>query len=437
MKGRVMRVTKIYIKRLMPLPLLLVCLSPVYANQIKGSLMATTLISDNTLKKPIDPIEERQNLYQAGVIADYSNWLVDADASYQWNAQEFTENSQDDERYVDGSSRVNFGKKDDPAALEVSHSQRMLLITPDAVGLTSNQQEREIISVLPEIRKKIFDADRIALSGQFVRVKFPDNNLQNSERDGFSFSWVHPLSNTNLVQALIQQQNITFENYPSADYKLSASMLAYAVELRKFKYRIELGYNESGPGEGEKQSAPAYKIIATYQAGYNQFDISAGRTLTDTSFGNGNLDNNVTLPGSDGMSLDINRIDRVDAELKWETSGICSRCAFALSVSATQDEYLEKDEKSLSTFTNARFAYSFSTAAKIALSGARSEQDFENEIVAKDYTLNYVAVEYSYQFLNGVNVRLVGRNEDRKTTAETAEGTYEENIYSVGLGYKF
>ncbi|MEN0037242.1 MAG: hypothetical protein AAGC78_09245 [Cellvibrio sp.] len=432
-----MSVKRFYTKRFLSIPIFLVCLNPANANEIKGSLTATSLVSDNTLKKPVDPIEERQNLYQAGLMADYSNWLVDADASYQWNAQEFTENSQDDERYVDGRSRVNFGKKDDPAALELSHSRRMLLVTPDAVGLTSNQQEREIISVLPELRKRIFNADVVTLGAQLVQVNFPDNDLQDSEREGFSLGWVHPLSRTSLLQAFVQQQNIKFENYPLADYRLSASMLAYAVELRKLRYRIELGYNESGPDDGIKQTAPAYKVIATYESGYNQVDITLGRELTDTSFGNGNLDNNVTLPGSDGMSLDINRIDRVDAELKWETSGICMRCAFALSVSANQDEYLEKDEKSVSIYTNGRFVYSFSSAAKVSLSGARSEQDFKNEIVAKDYTLNYVSLEYSYQFLNGLSIRLVGRNEDRKTTSERAEGTYQENIYSIGLGYKF
>lgn len=430
-----MGVKKKYLKRFVPVPLLLICLHPVCANEIKGSLTATSLVSDNTLKKSIDPIEERQNLYQAILIADYTNWLVDAVANYRWSAEEFTKNSQEDERYMDGSSQIEFGKKEDPLGLEASHSRRRLLTTPDAIGLAANQQEREVISVLPEIRKNIFDANRVSLGGQFVRVKFPDNGLQNSERDGLSLGWVRPLTSTSVLQAIVQQQDITFENYPLADYKLSSSMLAYAVELRKLQYRIELGYNESGPDEGVKQTAPTYKLIATHQAGYNQFGLSVGRTLTDTSFGNGNLNSNVTLPGSDGMSLDINRIDRVDAELKWETGAICLRCVFSASIAATQDDYLERDEKSESVYSQARFTYSLSNAAKITLSGARSEQDFESEVVAQDYTLDYISLEYSYHFSNGVNLRLVGRQEDRSTIAEN--GSYEENIYSIGLGYTF
>jgi hypothetical protein len=432
-----MRVKNKYIRRLAPVPLLFIVLSPAHANQINGSLMATSLVSDNTLKAPVDPIEERQNLYQVGVTADYSNWLVDALANYQWYAQEFTENSQEDERYLDGSSSVVFGKQEDPVGLEVSHSQRMLLITPDAVGLTANQQEREIISVLPEVRKNIFGANRVALGGQLIRVKFPDNDLQNSERNGITFSWLRPLTRTSVLQAVVQQQDVKFKHYPLADYKLSSSTLAYAVELRKLNYRIELGYNESVPEEGTKQTAPTYKFIATYQTGYNQFDISVGKTLTDTSFGNGNLDSQAPLPGSDGMSLDINRIDRLNAELKWETGAVCLRCSLSASVAVTDDEYLERDEELQGIYTQARFAYSLSNSSTISLSGARSKQDFENEIAGRDYTINSVSLEYTYDFSSGLIFRLVGRQEDRRAPTENAVGTYEENIYSIGLGYKF
>lgn len=432
-----MSVKKIQIKLLVPVPLLFISLNSVYANQISGSVRATSLVSDNTLKQYVDPIEERQNLYQASLMADYSNWLVDVDANYNGTSHEYTENSQEDERYVNGSSSIVFGKKEDPLALTVSHSQRMLLITPDAVGLTANQQEREIISVFPEIRKRIFDADRISLSGQFERVRFSKNSFQDSERNGAALNWVHPLNSVTLLQVILQQQSIEFENFPIADYDLSSSMLAYGVELRKLQYRIELGYNQSGPKIGEKKSAPAYKISAIYESGYNKFDLSSSRMLTDSSFGNGNLDGNFPLPGSDGMSSSIESVDRSDVAFSWSTTGVCTRCVVSASVSATQDEYLEKDEKSQRFFTQLNFAYSFSDAAKLVLSGGRSNEDFKNQLIARGYSIDYVSLTYTYQFSNGINVHLLGRNEDRQGEDGVIDGTYEENIYSVGLGYSF
>lgn len=104
-----------------PVSILFVVCGQVSANQIGGSLSATSMFSDNTLKQSQAPIEERQDFYQLGVLADYSNWLVDADINYQFVEQQYAEHSQEDESYANGSSNVVFGKDDDPLALELSH----------------------------------------------------------------------------------------------------------------------------------------------------------------------------------------------------------------------------------------------------------------------------------------------------------------------------
>lgn len=432
-----MRVKPKFDLRTVPAMVLFLSCAQAHANQINGSLKATSLFSDNTLKKSQEPMDERQDLYQAGFTAGYSNWLVDAAANYEWVSQRYAENSQVDEEYADGNSSVIFGKSEDPFAVELNHSRRMLLTTPDAVGLTENQQERDVISVLPEIRKNIFGADRISLGGQFVRVNFPENELQNSKRKGYSLGWLHPLSKTSALQASAQQQKITFDHYPLADYTFNSSMVAYAVALRKLKYRLEFGFNESDPESGDKEGAPSYKLSAMYLNGFNQIDFSVSRVLTDTSFGNGNLENSNAVPGSDGLSLDIDRVDRTSAELKWQTEVVCSRCLFSAGVSAVEDDYLEKDERSLSVYTQSRFSYSFSNAANLSLGLTRSDVDFDNTSIAQDYELNYLSIEYAYHFVNGLNFRLAGKKEDRKATNENGDGTYKENVYSIGLGYNF
>ncbi|MFB2351325.1 hypothetical protein, partial [Priestia megaterium] len=85
-------------------------------------------------------------------------------------SRQYAEQSQTDDRYAEGNSNVVFGKEEDPLALELNHSRRILLITPDAVTLAENEQEREMISVLPEIRARIFKADRLFLSGEFMQI---------------------------------------------------------------------------------------------------------------------------------------------------------------------------------------------------------------------------------------------------------------------------
>lgn len=432
-----MRTKKMPLKRSYPMAILYFSCAAAQANDIKGSLAASSMFSDNTLKTSEAHLDERQDLYELGISADYSNWLIEAEANYNWVSHKYAEESQPDDRYADGSSSILFGKQEDPLALELNHSRRILLITPDAVALSQNQQEREVIAALPEIRKRIFSADRLSLGGQFVRVSFPENELQDSRRDGFALGWLHPLSAASFLQLNAQQQKISFDYFSLADYTYSGAMLVYGVELRKLKYNLELGYNQSEPDSGEEQGAPAYKLSANYVSGFNKLDITASRTLTDTSFGSGNLDVTAGLPGSDGSSPVADRMDRTSAELNWQTQVICTRCQFSTGLSAIEDDYLEKDEKSFSLYTRMRFSYSFSQAANLSLGMARADVDFDNDSISRDYELNTISVEYAYYFKNGINTRLSARNEDRVSAIENGEGTYDENIYSIGLGYNF
>ncbi|WP_331344901.1 hypothetical protein [Cellvibrio sp. UBA7661] len=434
-----MRSKKIHIKSSYPLAILSLCCATAQANDIKGSLSATSLFSDNTLKTRENPIEERQDFYKVGISADYANWLVDAEAKYEWVSRQYAEQSQPDDRYAEGNSSVIFGKEEDPLALELNHSRRILLITPDAVALAQNEQEREVISVLPEIRARVFAADRLFLSGEFMQVSFPDNELQDSQRDGAAFGWLHPLSAVSLLRLNARQQKISFEHFPAADYAFSSAMLAYGVELRKLKYGLELGYNQSKPEEGDKEGAPSYLLSISYLGGFNQFDLSASRVLTDTSLGNGNLEGVSGVPSSDGLTQAVNKIDRSSASLNWQTQIICTRCQFSIGLSGVEDDYLEKDETSVSVYARGRFTYTFSSASNLSLSVVKSDVDFDSQSAIRDHELNTVSVEYMYSFDNGLNARLGARKEERKSKeeSENAYGTYTENIYSIGLGYNF
>lgn len=411
---------------------LLVC-NPVYANDISGSIDASSLMSDNSRKQAENPVEERQDTYQAGLKADYSNWLVDAELGYQFYARKFAEHSQPDEEYADGSSTLVFGKAEDPAALSLQHSRRRLLTTPDAVDLVSNQQDREIITAEPEIRKKVWGADKLYIRGQASRISFPDNDLQNSKRNGYSLGWVHPMSRASILQIFAQQTEITFDELPVSDYTYATTMASYAVKLRQLSYQVEVGYNQNKPEVGEEEGAPSYRLTVEYLAGYHQLELSASRMLTDTSFGNGNEEGVNPLPGNDGLNVDIDRIERSSADARWTTQVLCDRCTFYIGGSVVIDDYLEKEQESSSKFAHLGLSYAFSNASSLHLRESRSDVDFDGGLLARSYELTNTSVEYSYRFHWGLGVRLFGRQEER-TSAETS---YTEKSYGGGLNYIF
>lgn len=426
---------KLHPASMLPLSLMLLIANYSVANDFGASVSANSLMSDNAAKSADEPIDERQDTYQLGLTADYVNWLVDADVNYNFYAQKFAEKSQVDDEYLDGSATLEFGKAQDPLGLVLSHSSRMLLQSPDAVDLRENQQEREIISAAPILRKRIFGADTIFLQGQASLVSFPDDDNQNSKRNSLSLGWTHPLSKISTVQFSAQQSEVSFDSQPTADYDLADATIAYSAQLRKINYRVEVGYNELSREFGESQGAPSYNASLGYTNGFHQISASLGREITDTSFGNGNIDEATPIPGSDGLSQNLDQIDRKKANLDWQTSVICSRCTFLVGLSLMEDDYLERDEISLNTYARTSFIYALSNAANITLRVDRSKYDFKNSQIGNNYAMNYFSLEYSYRFLNGFDVRLFARKEERD--ADLIQTNYDENVYGGGVGYFF
>lgn len=430
-----MSIKKLIPADLLSLSVMLLVSAQSNANDFGASLSANSLMSDNTTKTANDPVEERQDVYRLGVTANYLNELIDANVNYNLYAQKFAEHSQPDDEYLDGSSNLEFGKEHDPLGLVLSHSSRMLLQSPDAVDLIENQQEREIISAAPILRKRVFGADTIFLQGQATLVSFPDDDSQDSKRNSLSLGWTHPLSKISMLQFSAQQSDVNFDSQPTSDYSLDNVMAAYSAQLRKLNYRIEVGYNKLSRELGENQGAPSYDASVGYATGYHQFNFSLGREITDTSFGSGNINEATPIPGGDGLAQNIDQIDRKKANLDWQTTLICGRCSFSVGLSYVEDDYLERDDTSVNIYARSAFTYALSNASSLTLRMDRSKYDFENDLIGSNYSMNYFSLEYSYRFLNGFDVNLFARKEERD--ADQVLSNYDENVYGAGVGYYF
>lgn len=420
------------------LSLLLLAINQTHANDFDATVSVRSQLSDNSKKTPAaeEPIEERQDIYRLGLRGSHSNWLIDADVDYQLYAQKFAKHSQEDEEYADGSANLVFGKDHNPLGLELSHSRRMLLRSPSDVALLQNLREREIISAQPILRTRISAADWIYVRGRAENVRFiGEDNNQDSKRNGGSIGWAHAISKTSAINLGGHYTDISFDQLSELDYSLAGVNLAYTVKLRNLDYVVDIGYNETSPEIGEKEGAPTYNFRLGYDTGYHLFEAYAGRQITDTSFGSGNLVRPGEIPGADGFSPDLGQIDRKTVGLTFSTKVICARCTFTLGASLTDDDYLERENDLRNTYYRSRFAYSISNASRISLQLDRAEYNQERELLSVDYEVNYLSLEFIHTFVNGFDIRLFGRTEER--TGEQVENNYKENIVGVGLGFVF
>ena len=403
---------------------------------LSGSLRAMTGQSDNSYKTYTDKLAEQQNEYGLDLNSRYSNSFMEFDAGYQMQEQQFAKESQVNKSTLEGRANFLLGKPTDMADLRLSHSRSTLLKAPTQVNLTNNQEEREIFTATPTLRARLSPADRLQLTGDLTNIKFLESDLLNSSRQGLNATWLHSNSAIQKMQISLQTVDVKFKNLVGVDYSMQQAMLGYRVKLRKLNYAIDLGYNQSEPEAGEAFNSPVYTVTLGYSAGLQDFTLSSGQVITDTSFGGGNGSAVSGLPTSDGSGQGTGRLKREDSRFGWTSDSFCARCSLAATVFEQRDTYLETANKvDTQTGGNLDFSYRFTDAANVRFFITRSKMKFDGAIASTPYVLTLARAEYTYAFRGGLSMSLQYEEERRKQ--EIKIQSYLERFLGISLAYAF
>src|SRR5690606_9203050 len=111
--------------------------------------------SDNAERTPDGGLSEWQDKYALGVYGDYENSLVTLEADYTASMHRYEKDSQPRREMLEGSSSLRLGKEHQLFDVLFVHSRYGVLNEPDAVDLLSNQDERQIVAVVPTFHAPI------------------------------------------------------------------------------------------------------------------------------------------------------------------------------------------------------------------------------------------------------------------------------------------
>ena len=140
--------------------------------------------------------------------------------------------------------------------LEFKHARSKLLSTPDAIDISDNQDGRETLSVIPRLKKRMSSSDLVIASVDYTQTHFLKNRLNDSERLSALLNWLHQSSEVNQLNLQVQRTDISFDQFPSADYIYSSAVATYSTQLRKLAYTLAAGYNRSERSDDETYSSP-------------------------------------------------------------------------------------------------------------------------------------------------------------------------------------
>lgn len=404
----------------------------VQARDFSARISAKSAESDNALKTAEAPIDERQDTYQLTVSGDYDNTFLKAEVDYTGSEERFAENSQERRRYLEGDSMLLLGALTDPVDIQFKHSSTALLGTPDAIDITDNQDERESLSIIPRLKKRMSAADLVIAAVDITQTSFEKNNLNDSERASAQLSWLHQSTKVNQLSLQGQYTDIAFENFPRADYVYSSAVATYSTELRKLAYSVAAGYNRSERADDVTYGSPTYAFSATYNDPLNSLQLMLGQMITDSSMGSGTLSN--LDPLADGDSLyKVDQIERRSASLTWVGSFICDNCTLTASLHSSTDDYVVLPDEIKNQGASLGFSYNLSRRSSLEFRAARTEQKFVGDLVGQDYLLDRASASYRYKFDAGASLRFFVEQEERDSDDKIA--VYEERLVGGELAW--
>lgn len=423
-------------KIIMTLTPLAILLSPlVAAKNFSVDLYAAMGESDNALKTPEDELSETQNRYSASIQGDWDKQWFDANVQYTAYRETFADDSQEGESYLQGDSALKFGNANNLFNLDFRHSRRTLLKETADTPLTTNQEEREIFSIMPSARFDITGSDELVAYADLSSTRYLESELRDSDRNTYGIDHQHDFSTADKINLGLKKVNSEFIYFPEADYELNSAVMVYSVSLRKLSYSLGAGRDQTKPEVGDEHSSPHYEASLNYKTGANQIRLYVDQSITDSSFGQGM---ELAIPdvfGVDAATNQISMIERRASGVNFSTTALCARCDLALGLTQFQDEYVESESESTQRGASLTFRYNFSPRALLLLSHSISDQEPLVGQVTDEYRQVYSRISFRYQFLKSFSLDLFHENEKR--SSDTLSRDYQENFTGLALGYHF
>lgn len=406
-------------------------------NGVAVGVSANSVFTDNALKRSDNLLSERQDTYALNTAANYNNDWMALTSGYNLNETVYSEKSQANLNTLEGKAAINIGNSYYPESLLVSHSRHSLLNAPDAVDISTNRDERNILLVEPGYKLRLGAADSVQAALTYSDVAYRRNAAKNVTTQGGEINWLRNISKVDSFQLTGQSTQSSYSQSSVANYHYESLLAKYAVALNHFSYSVGIGSNRATQEALNKTvTSPNYDVAAVYDSGLNVIRISFSEKITDSSTGNGNSES-ISSSGPDSTTTnstaDLINSRSYDAALT--TRAICERCDFSVTGSNRLQDYQTLPEDMATKSASVSFAYKLTRAASIDLTRLRTSTTFSNSAIARNYIANSAKITFNYRLINQISLQVYTGKEQR--ISEILTQSFNEKTVGLSASYQF
>ncbi|TQV71775.1 hypothetical protein FKG94_19195 [Exilibacterium tricleocarpae] len=392
-----------------------------------------TEFTDNGERAARDGTSERQDNYDIAVEFEHLQGDVEYSVDYTASEARFSEDTQEDRSSLDGEAFVRYFSADNPFHVSVSHSRRRVLNRRQDRNLLANLDERSILTAVPGLQFRVSPVDTLRLDATVSDISYRFNEERDSEQTGVMLDWQHRLSSLDQFSLSLRSSDTEFKEVDGFDYEYDSAVFTYSAQLRRLSYSIGVGYIQSSADQGDDVDGPIYTLDLTYETGVHRINLRGERRITDTSIGNADQNLVDGLTGGDGTADSFDRYELSSLEVEWSTPIVCERCDLRASLRYNDEAYAEDSlQDNSETFGSIGLGYRISRFARMNFSVSRSDQQFDNPLLAQDQERDRYELRFGYDFSAETSAQVFFRYEE--LSSRDPESEYEESI--VGLAFE-
>lgn len=359
---------------------------------------------------------------------------VTVDLGYSAEYGDYLHNVQSDQTEINGQSALKWQIAPRRFDAVLYHQISQQLTDRRGANVSSNREERSIITAGLDGYLHLSGVDSLALSPRFTDVHFQDSTNSDSKRSSVIGVWDHKTSQTSALDLAATYDHVTFDDSQN-DYDSPGVLLSYSAALSHLSYSLGLGANRINRNAAEDVNGSLIKANIEYKGKEGRdWGASYIHQLTDTSIGLSASEltlNNFKSNDSNSNQFDIIEEDKVDAY--WHDR-VSPTSMFSLGAGYLKQDYKDTPRDQDVGYVQAGYQYTINSRWSTGVDGRYERTKFLDDPKEK-YDTTRLYLNLTYHPLRPLEIVLsVGQD---KRNADTPTLDYTDKVALLGFKYRF
>ena len=356
------------------------------------------------------------------------------DLSYDGLFETYSNNSFDDEVYIDGRAFLGYSLLANRLLWTLQQSQKTKTVNRFDADSPINKDSRSTFQTGPILTLRPTNVDQLQLQSLYFSTEFRDTTTQDNEGVAGNVQWTRQINPLTYVRLIAEYSDIEFDS-SVLEYRKKSYGLGFGRTIKQGMVRAQYGFNKIDRENGFSADASYANLELDFNFAVFSGGVRYRKELDDTS---SDIDASDLFSDSSSIDaglaiIDIYERQQLDITIKSldrsSTLGL-----WGITLQASEDNYLTSLLSEKRQSIKFDYRYNLSRSLEISFDAQYSKADREGVDAFLKYDSSKSTVRLVYSPTNRLSLYLGGQYRERD---DDFRGGYNESRLTLGFNYSF